>query len=95
MIKPFITVRCILGTHFLKIVSTVALSGLVGLVVVGCNAGDTSVSREPSAAEIKAGQDVRIKEIESNPNLSAEDKEKMKGVILGNIPGKGTPSGKK
>jgi hypothetical protein len=59
-------------------------SALVGSA--GC--GDSATSRDVSQAEIKQGQDNRIKEIENNPNLTAEQKAAMIETVKGNIPGR-------
>jgi hypothetical protein len=61
---------------------------LAPALFVGAGCGDSATSRDVSQAEIKQGQDNRIKEIENNPNLTAEQKAAMIETVKGNIPGR-------
>jgi hypothetical protein len=65
----------------------IAFLSLLALLLIGCT-GDTSVSKQPSQAEIQAGIDRRVKEIDDNPNLSPEQKEQMKSHITAAKPGR-------
>lgn len=51
--------------------------------LIGCT-GDTSVSVQPSEKEIQDGIQRRIDQVDKNPGLSAEAKERMKSQIRGN-----------
>jgi outer membrane biogenesis lipoprotein LolB len=53
------------------------------VVLAGCT-NSTEVSRQPTKEEIEAGMQGRLDSIDKIPNLTPEQKEKMKAGIRGN-----------
>lgn len=62
-----------------------AVAVLGAALLAGC-VDDTSRSTQPSQTEIEAGVNRRLAEIDKNPALSPEQKERMKQQITGRAP---------
>jgi hypothetical protein len=61
---------------------------ILAALLIGAGCADSATSRDVSQADIKQGQDNRIKEIQDNPNLTPEQKAAMIETVKGNIPGR-------
>lgn len=62
--------------------------GVIALLAIGCDAGDTSGNRNYSQSDVDKAVESRIKAIEENPNLTPEQKEQMISLEKGQVPGR-------